>query len=85
MMQVLLVRSSDDRATSLSGSERKNTISYSEDETKSQSVRSLKSNLDGEEPVTMKGETEPIQEPVVSQQKRAAMIHDFCLGIPYGL
>lgn len=81
MMQVLLVRSSDDRATSLSGSERKNTISYSEDETKSQSVRSLK----GEEPVTMKGETEPIQEPVVSQQKRAAMIHDFCLGIPYGL
>ncbi|KAK9987321.1 hypothetical protein SO802_032272 [Lithocarpus litseifolius] len=30
------------------------------------------------------GSSEPIQENGVIQQKRAAKIHDFCFGIPYG-
>lgn len=82
--KVLIIRSCHDGATSLSGSEITSALSYDEDATKSQSGRSLKTNFDGEEPVTRKGESEPIKEPVVSQQKRAAKIHDFCLGIPYG-
>lgn len=28
--------------------------------------------------------TEPVEEPVDTQPKRAAKIHDFCFGIPYG-
>ncbi|KAF2601311.1 hypothetical protein F2Q70_00026662 [Brassica cretica] len=28
--------------------------------------------------------TEPVEEHVVTQTKRAAKIHDFCFGIPYG-
>ena len=29
--------------------------------------------------------TEPVEEHVVTQTKRAAKIHDFCFGIPYGI
>ncbi|KAK7845084.1 protein fatty acid export 1 [Quercus suber] len=47
--------------------------------------RTSKSYPDIEEDVAGNlGSSEPIQENGVIQQKRAAKIHDFCFGIPYG-
>lgn len=84
VMQGLVVMSSDDRTTGLSSKEIKAELSYRENAIKSKNGSSLKSYSDLEETVTKKLETEPTQEPVLGQQKRAAKIHDFCFGIPYG-
>ncbi|KAL0383501.1 UNVERIFIED_CONTAM: protein FATTY ACID EXPORT 1, chloroplastic [Sesamum calycinum] len=80
---VLNVMSSDGRGTEVSNLVDKATPSYVEDSSKSQNGSSTKSD-----PLTqgfVVGDSNGrIQEQVNSQPKRAAKIHDFCFGIPFG-
>lgn len=80
----LVVMSKDEHATEISNSGVKTVLSYTDGAPKSQNGSSLIVDSTAEEPVAIKGETEPVEEPIVTQQTRAAKIHDFCLGIPFG-
>lgn len=75
---------SDGRATDISNSEIKSALSYTDDASKSQNGTPLKLDPASEDPVAVKGESEPIQEPIATEKIRAAKIHDFCFGIPFG-
>ncbi|XP_027176924.1 protein FATTY ACID EXPORT 1, chloroplastic [Coffea eugenioides] len=80
----LVVMSKDERATDISNSRIKTALSYTDGAPKSHNGRSLIVDSTAEEPVAIKGESEPVEEPIATQQIRAAKIHDFCLGIPFG-
>ena len=71
--------------TDATSSEIKTTLSYTADASKLHVEGTSKSYPDIEEDVTGNlGSSEPMEENGVIQQKRAAKIHDFCFGIPYG-
>lgn len=57
-------------------------LSYTADETKP--YIEGKTNSHPEE-VNVAAGVEPVQELGVKQQRKGALIHDFCFGIPYGL
>ena len=84
VIQFLVVMSKDERATDISNSGIKTALSYTDGAPKSHNGRSLIVDSTAEEPVAIKGESEPVEEPIATQQIRAAKIHDFCLGIPFG-
>ncbi|XP_059668379.1 protein FATTY ACID EXPORT 1, chloroplastic-like isoform X2 [Cornus florida] len=75
--KVLVVMSHDGYGTEKSRSEAKTTISYSAEASNSHNGRSTKSY-----PTTK--EHAAVHEHLITQQKRAAKIHDFCFGIPFG-
>ncbi|KAG8372020.1 hypothetical protein BUALT_Bualt12G0023300 [Buddleja alternifolia] len=80
--KVLNLTSGDGRGVEVSSLENKTTPSYVEDASISQNGNSVKSHSFTEGGV---GESNGhIEEQVVSQPKKAAKIHDFCLGIPFG-
>lgn len=65
--------------------ETKNTLSYAADESKLNVEEKQESYSKLEESGSEKlGLGEATQEGVVDQQKKTAIIHDFCLGIPFG-
>ncbi|XP_058740368.1 protein FATTY ACID EXPORT 1, chloroplastic isoform X1 [Vicia villosa] len=65
--------------------ETKNTLSYAADEPKLNVEEKQESYSKIEESGSEKlGLGEATQESVVDQQKKTAIIHDFCLGIPFG-
>lgn len=74
--------SSDGRGADVTNLENKTASSYIEDASKSHNGSSLKSHSLTEGSVGVSNGH--IQEQVVSQPKRAAKIHDFCFGIPFG-
>ncbi|KAL3533714.1 hypothetical protein ACH5RR_007235 [Cinchona calisaya] len=82
--KVLVVKGTDGHATDISNSEVKTALNYTEDAPKSHNGRSLKLDSATEDPTAVKGESEPIEEHIATQQIRAAKIHDFCFGIPFG-
>ncbi|XP_043690530.1 protein FATTY ACID EXPORT 1, chloroplastic-like [Telopea speciosissima] len=66
-------------------SETMTTLSYTADPSTSHIESTMKSYPNNEEQVGGKlGVGDQLQEQVVTQQKRAAKIHDFCFGIPFG-
>ncbi|KAJ4979514.1 hypothetical protein NE237_010294 [Protea cynaroides] len=66
-------------------SETINTLSYTADPSRSHIEGSMKSYPNKEEQVVGKlGVDDQLKGEVVTQQKRAAKIHDFCFGIPFG-
>ncbi|CAA2986639.1 Hypothetical predicted protein [Olea europaea subsp. europaea] len=82
--KVFIVRSIDGHGTDVSNSETKTALRYTADDSKSLNGRMEKSHSITQEHVAGKDTNEPMLEQVVSQPKRAAKIHDFCLGIPFG-
>ncbi|XP_042479886.1 protein FATTY ACID EXPORT 1, chloroplastic-like [Macadamia integrifolia] len=61
------------------------TLSYTSDPSVSHVEGTMKSYPNKEEQVGGKlGVDDQLQEQVVTEQKRAAKIHDFCFGIPFG-
>ncbi|KAL3819754.1 hypothetical protein ACJIZ3_005659 [Penstemon smallii] len=80
--KVLNVTSSDGRGTEVSNLENKTTLSYNEDA--SHNENSVQSHPIEESFVGGGATDGHIQEQVASEPKRAAMIHDFCFGIPFG-
>jgi len=82
--KVVVVYASDATGKGISGSQSKTTLSYTSDTSRSHIEGSAKSYASTEENVTGKAISEPIQQQVVTEQKRAAKIHDFCFGIPFG-
>ncbi|XP_059646251.1 protein FATTY ACID EXPORT 1, chloroplastic-like [Cornus florida] len=84
--KVLVVksRSRHGRGAEISSSETKTALSYSSDTSKSQNEMPTESYATTEEYASGKVISEPVQEHVITQQKRAAKIHDFCFGIPFG-
>ncbi|KAL6974128.1 hypothetical protein U1Q18_028311 [Sarracenia purpurea var. burkii] len=86
-MIVMAVMSSDGSGTWMSSSLTKITLKYSPEASRPPIEVSVKSYASTEENIDGKGVSEPVgplQEHVVTQQKKAAKIHDFCLGIPFG-
>ncbi|CAL5196083.1 unnamed protein product [Lathyrus oleraceus] len=72
--------------TETADTETKNTLSYGADESKLNVEEKQESYSKLEESGSEKlGLGEATQEGVVDQQKKTAIIHDFCLGIPFGL
>ncbi|CAI9765649.1 unnamed protein product [Fraxinus pennsylvanica] len=82
--KVFIVRSIDGHGTDASNSETKTASLYTADDSKSLNGRMEKSHPIIQENVAGEAMNAHIQEQVVSQPKRAAKIHDFCLGIPFG-
>ncbi|KAL3534421.1 hypothetical protein ACH5RR_002882 [Cinchona calisaya] len=82
--KVLVVMSADERGTDISNSKIKAALNYTDGVPKLQNGRSLKLESAADEPLAVKGETESTEEPIATPQIRAAKIHDFCLGIPFG-
>ncbi|KAK6149112.1 hypothetical protein DH2020_016637 [Rehmannia glutinosa] len=80
--KVLSVMSSDEHGADISNSENKTTPSYV-DASKSHNGSSVKSHPLTEGPV-VGASNGHVQEQLISQPKRAAKIHDFCFGIPFG-
>ncbi|KAK4432100.1 protein FATTY ACID EXPORT 1, chloroplastic [Sesamum alatum] len=82
--KVLNVMNSDGHGTKLSDLEKKTTPSYLNDA--SQCILEARNNHILFRKVLLFGEASNghVKEEVVSQPKRAAKIHDFCLGIPFG-
>ncbi|KAK9290728.1 hypothetical protein L1049_008903 [Liquidambar formosana] len=79
-----IVMSLEGRGIETSGSESRTTLSYTAESSKSHIEGTAKSYPTIEEHAAEKIEmSEPVQEHV-AQQKRAAKIHDFCFGIPFG-
>ncbi|CAN4118482.1 unnamed protein product [Withania somnifera] len=76
--------SNDGHGTDESSLKSRTTLSYATDSSKSLKGTSSNSYSAPEEYVTGKEINEPVQENSSSQPKRAAKIHDFCLGIPFG-
>ncbi|KAL7195966.1 hypothetical protein ACSBR1_036070 [Camellia fascicularis] len=82
--KVLVVMNSDGSGTGISGSQTKTNLSYTADASRSHIEGSAKSYATTSENDNGKGMNEPVQGHAVTQQIRAAKIHDFCLGIPFG-
>ncbi|CAI9099791.1 OLC1v1036666C1 [Oldenlandia corymbosa var. corymbosa] len=82
--RVLVSKSNDGYHTSISNSEMKRTASYTEDASPTQNGRSVKLDPAAPEPLPVKEESETVEGSAVTEQIRAAKIHDFCLGIPFG-
>ncbi|KAK6127278.1 hypothetical protein DH2020_039004 [Rehmannia glutinosa] len=82
--KVLNVMNSDGHGTNVSHLETKPTTSYTEDASTSHNGSSVKSHPVAEGFAVGGATNGHRQEQVVSQPKRAAKIHDFCLGIPFG-
>lgn len=71
----------------MTSSEIKTTLSYTADnESKPYVEGTAKSypTIEEEHSSGEMGKTEPVPEDGVAQPKKAAKIHDFCFGIPYG-
>ncbi|CAL5420770.1 unnamed protein product [Camellia sinensis] len=81
--KVLVVMNSDGSGTGISGSQTKTNLSYTADASRSHIEGSAKSYATTSENDNGKGMNEPVQGHAVTQQIRAAKIHDFCLGIPF--
>ncbi|XP_057978460.1 protein FATTY ACID EXPORT 1, chloroplastic [Malania oleifera] len=80
-----VIMSLDGRGDELHTSETKNNLSYRADASKLHIEGTMKSHPIIEEPVAGKVEmNEPVQGNGVTKQKKAAKIHDFCFGIPFG-
>lgn len=78
----MVVRGSrDPPRTEISSSDRKVTLSYTEDAVASQNDTS--NSVTGEHG-NGKFVSEPIDNVVAAEEKRGAKIHDFCFGIPFG-
>ncbi|XP_052172900.1 protein FATTY ACID EXPORT 1, chloroplastic [Diospyros lotus] len=82
--KVLVVMSDNGSGTWMSGSQTKSNLSYTLDASRSHIEGSANSFTTSEENFNGKGENEPKQDHCLTQKKRAAKIHDFCLGIPFG-
>lgn len=77
----------DDRGTNMTSSEIKTTLSYTSDnESKPYVEGTTKSypTVEEENSSGEMGKNEPVPEDGSTQPKKAAKIHDFCFGIPYG-
>ncbi|PIN20068.1 putative membrane protein [Handroanthus impetiginosus] len=81
--KVLNVMSNDGHGTEVSKLDNQTTPSYIEDASKLHNGSSLKSHSLTEGSV-VGASNGHMQEQVVGQPKRAAKIHDFCFGIPFG-
>ncbi|CAL5423174.1 unnamed protein product [Camellia sinensis] len=81
--KVLVVMNSDGSDTGISGSQTKTNLSYTADASRSHIEGSARSYATTSENDNGKGMNEPVQGHAVTQQIRAAKIHDFCLGIPF--
>lgn len=87
LLQSWVCMSLDDRGTDATSSEIKTTLSYTADDESKPYVEGTTKPYPTVEEVHSSGEmgiTEPIPEDGVTQPKKAAKIHDFCFGIPYG-
>ncbi|CAA3011234.1 FATTY ACID EXPORT 1, chloroplastic [Olea europaea subsp. europaea] len=82
--KVFIVRSIDGHSTDVSNSETKTAPHYTAYDSKSLNGCMEKSHPITQEHVAGEAMNEHTKEQVVSQPKRAAKIHDFCLGIPFG-
>nr|GMD47998.1 protein FATTY ACID EXPORT 1, chloroplastic [Ipomoea batatas] len=83
--------SNDGRGTDVSSVEDKSALSYTTDPLKPHGGRPENPLSASEESVTGKNSSDPLQgtndlagENITSQPIRAAKIHDFCFGIPFG-
>ncbi|XP_055808693.1 protein FATTY ACID EXPORT 1, chloroplastic-like [Solanum dulcamara] len=76
--------SNDGHGTDESSLKSRTTLSYATDSSKPLNGTSSNSYSTPEDYVTGKEINEPVQENSSSQPKKAAKIHDFCLGIPFG-
>jgi hypothetical protein len=76
------VKCHDGNGAEISNSESKTTVSYAADAVKSHDDILQKPYLDKEG--SSNGNLINESEPIVVEQKRAAKIHDFCFGIPFG-
>ncbi|XP_015088910.1 protein FATTY ACID EXPORT 1, chloroplastic-like [Solanum pennellii] len=76
--------SNDGHGTDESSLKSRTTLSYATDSSQSLNGTSSNSYSAPEEYVTEKEINESVQENSSSQPKKAAKIHDFCLGIPFG-
>ena len=84
LIQLSVVMSLEEHGSGTSSSEIKTTLSYVADKSKLPIEGTAKSYQSIKNDAEQMGMTEPEQEYGVTQQKRAAKIHDFCFGIPYG-
>lgn len=80
----VIAMSNDEHGTDESSLKSRTTLSYATDSSKSHNGTSSNSYSAPEEYVTAKEINESVQENSGSQPKKAAKIHDFCLGIPFG-
>lgn len=76
--------SNDGHGTDESSLKSMTTLSYATDSSKPLNGTSSNSYSAPEDYVTGKEINEPVQENSSNQPKKAAKIHDFCLGIPFG-
>lgn len=90
-LQVFICMSNDGRGTDVSSVEDKSALSYTTDPLKPHGGRPENPLSASEESVTGKNSSDPLQgtndlagENITSQPIRAAKIHDFCFGIPFG-
>ena len=84
IIQLSVVISLEGHGSGTSSSEIKTTLSYVADTSKLPTEGTAKSHQSIKNDTEQMRMTEPVQEYGVTQQKRAAKIHDFCFGIPYG-
>ncbi|KAK4725473.1 hypothetical protein R3W88_028252 [Solanum pinnatisectum] len=80
----VIAMSNDGHGTDESSLKSRTTSSYATDSSQSLNGTSSNSYSAPEENVTEKEINESVQENSSSQPKKAAKIHDFCLGIPFG-
>ncbi|KAH7855794.1 hypothetical protein Vadar_028978 [Vaccinium darrowii] len=81
--QVVVVYASDATGKGISGSQSKTTLSYTPDTLRSYIESSAKSYASTKENVNRRAISEPVLQQVVTEQERAAKIHDFCFGVPF--
>lgn len=84
IIQLSVVMSLDGHSAETSSSEIKTTLRYAADTSKLPNEGTTTSYQSIENDAELMGMTKPAEENGVTQQKRAAKIHDFCFGIPYG-
>ncbi|GAA0140566.1 hypothetical protein LIER_01886 [Lithospermum erythrorhizon] len=80
----LIVQGSGGLVADESTSGNRMSVSYGGDGLRSQDETSVKSNPSTEAKLEGAETLEPIQESPVAQPQKAAKIHDFCFGIPFG-
>lgn len=83
-IQSSVVMSLEGHGSETSSSEIKSTLRYVADTSKLPIEGTGKSYQSIKYDAEQMGMTEPVKEYGEIQQKRAAKIHDFCFGIPYG-
>ncbi|KAG2683553.1 hypothetical protein I3760_10G035500 [Carya illinoinensis] len=79
-----VLMSLEGRRTYASSSEIKTSVSYTAGASNSQGEGIANSYPDFQDVSVKSGTGEPVQENGVIEQQRAAKIHDFCFGIPFG-